>query len=145
MQYDEFITHVQSLALSNSRAEAERATRATLETIKERIAADEAKELAAQLPQQIGNYLEVSKGEAGQSFNLQEFITRTSQKENIEPTTAAMHVRAVFAVLQNAVTPEKFAAFHSHFSHDYEELFTSAPTSEVHTKKISPNLGNQTN
>ncbi|OUL19093.1 DUF2267 domain-containing protein [Nostoc sp. 106C] len=131
MEYNEFITHVQSLAQSNSRAEAERATRATLETIKERIGSDKAKELAAQLPDELSNYLDGNQGESAQSFNLQEFIARASQKEDIEPTTAAIHVRAVFAVLQNAVKPEKFTAFHKHFSHDYEELFPTAPTSEV--------------
>ncbi|MBW4563479.1 MAG: DUF2267 domain-containing protein [Mojavia pulchra JT2-VF2] len=133
MEYNEFITHVQSLAQSNSREEAERATRATLETIKERIAGDEVQELAAQLPQELGNYLRGRDEEPAQSFNLQEFIARTSQKENIEPTTTAIHVRAVFAVLQNAVSPEKFAAFHSHLSHDYEQLFDTSSISEVPT------------
>lgn len=133
MQYEEFITHVQSLALSDSRVEAERATRATLETIQERIPAEEVQALAEQLPRELKNCLETSQGQPGQIFNLQEFINRTSQKENIEPTTAAIHVRAVFAVLQNAVVPEKFASFHAYFSHDYEELFTSASSSEVST------------
>ncbi|MEA5622094.1 DUF2267 domain-containing protein [Nostoc sp. UHCC 0251] len=123
MEYDEFITHVQSLTQSDSREEAERATRATLETLKERIANDEAQELAASLPQQLGDYLLGKEGDSGGSFNLQEFIARASQKENIEPTTVAIHVRAVFTVLQNAISPELFAALHSHFSHDYEELF----------------------
>lgn len=125
MQYDEFITHVQSLTQSNSREEAERSTRATLETVKERISVDEAEKLAAQLPQELGEYLRGRDVESNQSFNLQEFIARASQKENIEPTTAAIHVRAVFAVLQNAIKPEIFAAFHAHLSHDYEELFAT--------------------
>jgi uncharacterized protein (DUF2267 family) len=128
MEYTEFITHVQSLAQSNSREEAERATRATLETLKERVPGDEIQELATQLPAELGNCLQGEKEQTDQSFNLQEFITRVSQKENIEPTTTAIHVRAVFAVLQNAVNPEKFAKFHTYFSHDYEELFTTAPT-----------------
>jgi uncharacterized protein (DUF2267 family) len=128
VEYNEFITHVQSLAQSNSRAEAERAIFATLETIEERIGSAKAQELAAQLPDELRNYLKASQKESAQSFNLQEFIARTSQKENIDPVTAVNHVRAVFAVLQNAVPPEKFTAFHTHFSHDYEELFTTAPT-----------------
>lgn len=123
MEYDEFITHVQSLTQSDSREEAERATRATLETLKERIANDEAQELAANLPQQLGDYLRGKEGDSGGSFNLQEFIARASQKEDIEPTTVAIHVRAVFTVLQNAISPELVDALHSHFSHDYEELF----------------------
>ncbi|WP_414544609.1 DUF2267 domain-containing protein [Nostoc sp. CCY0012] len=131
MEYNEFITHVQSLAQSNSREEAESATRATLETLKERVPGDEIQDLARQLPQELGNYLQGREAENEQSFNLQEFIMRVSQKENIEPTTTAIHVRAVFAVLQNAVNPEKFAKLHTYFSHDYEELFTTAPTSEA--------------
>ncbi|MBW4558773.1 MAG: DUF2267 domain-containing protein [Trichormus sp. ATA11-4-KO1] len=131
MEYNEFITHVQSLAQSSSREEAERATRATLETLVERIPANEAKELAAQLPQELGECLLGREAESSESFGLQEFIMRVSQREDIEPTTTAIHVRAVFAVLQNAINPEKFAKFHAHFSHDYEELFTTSPTSEV--------------
>ncbi|BAZ53587.1 hypothetical protein NIES4103_62670 [Nostoc sp. NIES-4103] len=131
MEYEEFITHVQSLAQSNSREEAERATRATLETIKERIAGDEANKIAAELPQQLSEYLQGREGDTGESFKLQEFIARTSQKEHIEPTTTAIHVRAVFAVLQNAIKPETFASFQAHFSHDYEELFPASPTTEV--------------
>lgn len=131
MEYNEFITHVQSLAQSDSREEAEGATRATLETLKERIAGDEAEELAKNLPQQLGNYLRGREGDSGRSFNLQEFIARASQKENIEPTTAAIHVRAVFAVLQNAISPEQFATLHAYFSHDYEELFAISSTGEV--------------
>ncbi|MBD2570065.1 DUF2267 domain-containing protein [Anabaena lutea] len=123
MEYTEFITHVQSLTQSNSREEAERATHATLATIKELIPNDEVQELAAQLPEVLGQYLREREIEANQSFHLQEFIERASQKENIDPTTSAIHVRAVFAVLQNAITPEKFLKFHSFFSHDYEELF----------------------
>jgi uncharacterized protein (DUF2267 family) len=130
VEYNEFITHVQSLAQSDSREEAERSTRATLETVKERIAIDKAQDLATQLPQELGKYLQGKEEESNKSFNLQEFIARASQRENIEPTTAAIHVRAVFAVLQNAVKPEIFAAFHANFSHDYEELFAT-PTSEA--------------
>lgn len=128
MEYNEFITHVQSLAQSNSREEAERATRATLETITERIPGDEFKEVAAELPQELAQSLQRREGETSEAFNLQEFITRVSQRENIEPTTSAIHVRAVFAVLQNAIKPDKFSKFHNYFDHDYEELFTTSPT-----------------
>jgi uncharacterized protein (DUF2267 family) len=128
MEYNEFITHVQSLAQSNSREEAERATRATLETITERIPGDEFKEVAAELPQELAQSLQRREGEISEPFNLQEFISRVSQRENIEPTTTVIHVRAVFAVLQNAINPEKFSKFHNYFDHDYEELFTTSPT-----------------
>lgn len=49
MRYDEFIGQVQHRAGLGSHAEAERATRATLETLAERLAGGEAHDLAARL------------------------------------------------------------------------------------------------
>jgi len=57
MKRDEFINHVQSIAQLDSCEEAERAVRATLETLRERIVGDEAKDLASQLPSEFGEYL----------------------------------------------------------------------------------------
>jgi len=56
-----------------------------------------------------------------------------SRKEGVEPTAAAIHIRSVFTVLLDAVTPGEFADFQSNFSADYAELFPTAPTSEVST------------
>ncbi|WP_353930751.1 DUF2267 domain-containing protein [Okeanomitos corallinicola TIOX110] len=131
MKYTEFITHVESLAQSNSREEAENATRATLATLKELIPGDELQELVKEIPPELGECLLKQDTATHESFHLQEFIERTSQKENIAPTITAMHVRAVFAVLQNAVTPEKFKKFHGYFTHDYEELFITSSTGEI--------------
>lgn len=131
MKHDEFIKHVQSVAQLNSREEAERATRATLETLKERIVGDEASDLAAQLPKELGECLRGREGENGQYFSMQEFIVRVSEKEGVEPTAAAMHVRAVFAVLQQAVTAGEFDDIRANLSDDYAELFATAPTSET--------------
>ncbi|ARV60181.1 hypothetical protein BZZ01_17475 [Nostocales cyanobacterium HT-58-2] len=131
MKYDEFIKHVQALAQLNSGEQAESATRATLEIIRERIVGDEAKDLASQLPEELAKYLQGREGENGQHFNMQEFIKRVAEKEGVEPTHAVIHVRSVFAVLRNAITPGEFEDFQANFTHDYAELFPSSPTSEV--------------
>jgi uncharacterized protein (DUF2267 family) len=125
VKYDEFIKHVQTVAQLNSREEAERATRATLETIKERIVGDEGKDLASQLPKELAECLHGREGEDGQHFPVEEFYQRVSEKEGVEPTTAAVHARAVFAVLQDAVTPGEFADVRANFSDDYAELFAT--------------------
>lgn len=125
MKYDEFIKHVQTVAQLNSREEAERATRATLETIKERIVGDEAKDLASQLPKELAQCLHGREGEDGRHFPVEEFYQRVSEKEGVEPTTAVTHARAVFAVLQDAVTPGEFADVRANFSDDYAELFAT--------------------
>lgn len=126
MKYDEFIKHVQSVAQLNSHEEAERATTATLETIRDRIVGDEAKDLASQLPKELGEFLRGREGENGQTFSMQEFISRVSEKEGVDPVNTVIHVRAVFTVLQSAVDVGEFADFQANFSDDYAELF---PTS----------------
>jgi len=55
MKHDEFIKHVQA-AQFNSREEAGMLP-ATLEALKEHIVGNEANQLAAQLPQELGQYL----------------------------------------------------------------------------------------
>ena len=57
MKHDEFIGRVQHYARLASRGDAERATRATLETLGERLAGGEPKDLASQLPPEIGLHL----------------------------------------------------------------------------------------
>ncbi|MEA5593835.1 DUF2267 domain-containing protein [Rivularia sp. UHCC 0363] len=123
MKYDEFIKHVQSVAQIDSREQAQQSIQATLEIIKERIVGDEAKDLAAQLPEEIAQYLRGREGENGQHFKLEEFIERVSEKAGVESTDAIMHIRAVFTVLQNAVSPGEFASFKHNFSDDFAELF----------------------
>jgi uncharacterized protein (DUF2267 family) len=125
MKHDEFIKHVQSVAQLDSREEAERATRATLETLKERIVGDEASQLAAQLPKDLAQCLQGREGQFGEHFPIEEFYQRVSEKEGVEATAAATHVRAVFTVLQAAVTPGEFDDVRANFSEDYEELFAA--------------------
>lgn len=123
MKYDEFARHVQTMAQAESRAEAERAIRATLETLAERIVGNEAIQLAAQLPEPISQYLQGREGQNGDYFPLQEFYQRVSEKAGVEPTKAALQTRAVFAVLNSAITPGEFADVRANLSDDYEELF----------------------
>lgn len=126
MKYDEFIKHVQSSAQLDSRQAAEQVTYATLETIAERIVGDEASQLAAQLPAELGQYLRGHEGENGHPFSLQEFYQRVSQKAGVEPVAAAVQARAVFTVLNQAVTAGEFADIKANFSDDYSELFSVA-------------------
>lgn len=125
MKYQELLKKVQSVAQIGSEAEAEKAVQATLETLSERIIGDEAKDLAAQLPEEIGQYLRGREGENGAHFSLQEFYSKVSEKEHIEAPTAANHVRAVFATLRDAVTPGEFEEVRNALSKDYEELFAA--------------------
>jgi uncharacterized protein (DUF2267 family) len=131
MKYDEFIKHVQGFAQADSPEQAEQATRATLEVLAERIVGDEASHLAAQLPDPIADCLRGREGQNDNHFSLKEFYQRVSEKAAMEPIAAATWVRAVFAVLNSAVTPGEFADVRANFSDDYQELFASPESLEV--------------
>ncbi len=123
MKYDEFIKHVQSFAQLDSRETAQTVAKGVLETIAERIVGNESHQLAAQLPAPLSDYLEGHEGQNGNPFSLHEFYQRLSEKLDIDPIEAADYARAVFAVLNSAVTPGEFADFKANFSKDYQELF----------------------
>jgi uncharacterized protein (DUF2267 family) len=86
LKHDEFIARVRDLAEVQTNEEAERATRATLETLRERLAGNEPNNLADQLPPEIADPL---RGEGGRnSFSLAEFYRRVSDKEGVEEPEA---------------------------------------------------------
>jgi uncharacterized protein (DUF2267 family) len=130
MKFDEFIKHVQSVGQFESRDAAIQATKATLETLRERILGDEANQLAAQLPGDLADYLHGREGQMGDHFPIEEFYRRICDREGVDPETAAMHARAMFTVLQSAVTPGEFADVRSNLSEDYEEIFATGSTIE---------------
>lgn len=120
MKHDEFIGHVQQRARLDSRGAAEQATRATLETLAERLAGGQPDNLAAQLPPEIGLHLQ--RGSDTEQFGVQEFYQRVAAREDpgVQLPEAVFHAKAVMSVVREAVTggvldkvrdqlPEEFA------------------------------------
>ncbi len=131
MKYDQFIKQVQSFAQLESREAAEKATKATLEVLRDRIVGDEASQLAAQLPGDLAKCLEGREGQPGDHFKVEEFYERISQKEGVDVVTAASHAKVVFSVLNMAVTPGEFQDVTANFSEDYEELFAAPMNAQI--------------
>ncbi len=100
MRHDEFIGEVQHRAKLPSRGDAERATRATLETLGERLGAPD--NLAAQLPPEIGRHLTAST-EKFDRLTLNEFLDRIGEKSGADAPQAVFHARAVVDVMRDAV------------------------------------------
>ena len=104
MRYDEFIGQVQHRAGLGSHAEAERATRATLETLAERLAGGEAHDLASQLSPELARYLELPDAGIAAKLTLDEFFELVSEREGVDLPDATLHARVVIGVLTEAVS-----------------------------------------
>src|SRR5436309_14665285 len=104
MQYDDFVGQVQHRAHLASRGEAVTAIRATLGTLAERLVGGEVKDLASQLPREIGVFLGGVWESTGQRFSLEEFYQRVSLREGVDLPKAIHHAKAVASVLQEAVS-----------------------------------------
>lgn len=121
MKHHEFVAEARSLAELDSQEAAEKAIRATLETLRERLAGNEPSNLAAQLPPELQGSLE---GEGGrEAFPVDEFYDRVAQKEGVGREEAVRHARAVATVLQTAVTGGELDDVRSQLGSGYEELF----------------------
>lgn len=121
MKQEQFLSQVRSLAELETLDEAERAVQATFETLRERLAANEPNNLAAQLPGELGEYLEGGGGE--DAFSVGEFYDRVAEKEGVGVEEATTHARAVGAVLQEAVTEGELDDIRQQLKPEYDELF----------------------
>jgi uncharacterized protein (DUF2267 family) len=121
MKGDQFIAEVRNLAELGTNEDAQKAVRATLETLRERLAGNEPADLAAQLPPEIAPFVEGVGGR--EAFSVQEFYDRVANKEGTGSEQAVKHARAVATVLQTAVTGGALEDVRSQLGNDYEELF----------------------
>ena len=123
MKYDEFIAQVERRTGLDSREAAIRATSATLETLAERLAGGEAKDLASQLPPEIGVYLQQPFAGAGEPFSLDEFFQRVSNREGVSLADATYHARIIIALISEVVTMGEIENVRSQLPTNFRELF----------------------
>jgi uncharacterized protein (DUF2267 family) len=122
-QLERFMTVVQQKA-GISWADAERATRATLETLAERISAGEARDLAARLPPEVAPWLATDTG--AQPFGVDEFIRRVAAREEADVDTAQRHARAVFEALGRSVGTDEIADMAAELPKEFSPLVDEA-------------------
>src|SRR3954453_14977848 len=122
MQYGEFMKDVRERAgIDEDRAE--KAVRATLNTLDQRRAGGEPHDLASQLPEELKQTVELTTGEgAGIGWDADEFVAKVAAREGCSPKQAREHVRAILAALRDAVTPREFDDLTSQLDRSYREL-----------------------
>lgn len=129
MQYHEFVGHVQNRARLGSTGAAVRAIHATLETLGERINEDEAEHLAAQLPHEVGAYLE--QASTTESFELDEFFERVAKREAVDLPDSVHHARVVLDVVLEAITPDQADHLHAQLPGEYEQLLAAGSEGQM--------------
>ncbi|SFR47214.1 Uncharacterized conserved protein, DUF2267 family [Marinobacter daqiaonensis] len=123
MQFHEFLGQVQNRAKLDSPDAAMLATRATLNTLAERLSGNEPANLAAQLPGEIGNHLKTGTAGKGERFNVDDFIARVSKREGVPENQATHHAQVVMGVLNEAVSTGEMADVQGQLPEDYALLF----------------------
>lgn len=143
MNEDEFLTVVEQLA-EVGRDRALLATRATLQTLGERISGGEARDLAEQLPDGLAPWIGAES--RAQPFGIDEFLRRVGERESVDPETAARHARAVFAALERAVGEDEFDDMVSELPKTFAPLLpkglhVEATTSDWFLERVADRTG----
>jgi uncharacterized protein (DUF2267 family) len=120
----EFVEAVQNRA-GLSRQESADLSRATLETLAERLSDGEARQLSAQLPDGLREYVRPHKRQA-ERFGLDEFIRKVSEHTALTTEETTRGVGAVLATLREAVTASEFEDVMSQLPGDFGELVRTA-------------------
>jgi uncharacterized protein (DUF2267 family) len=120
MDYQQFVKKVQTDA-NLDKEQAMRAVEATLQTLGERITDDEAKDLAAQLPQELKTPLGEQTGI--QKYNLQEFLRQVARREGCSEEEARRHAQVVFQTLCEAVSHGEMKDVMSQLPKEFQEVF----------------------
>jgi uncharacterized protein (DUF2267 family) len=143
MDYDQFISVVQN-ALGSDRETAERATRAVLWTLGQRIGADEGVVYVSHLPAELGSLLHTAGG--AQSFDAQEFVRRVANREDTDPDTAELHILVVLGALARALPDREYDHMVTRLSKDYAPLLPKSrtppvPSTQAFLKQVAERAG----
>ncbi|MCH7231922.1 DUF2267 domain-containing protein [Glycomyces sp. L485] len=135
MKHDRFIGYVQDRAHLPSRGAAEGATRATLETLGERLPDHLAEKIASQLPPEIGEhlrrYMAEDKSGTGQHFGFDEFAYRVAQREHTDEPSAIYHSRVVLELVGRATTGSVMDKVRDALPSDLRPLVDSGSTGHL--------------
>ncbi|MEU0970020.1 DUF2267 domain-containing protein [Streptomyces sp. NPDC005917] len=120
MDYETFIDTV-SRRSQVPRDKAETLSRATLETLAERLTRGEADDLASELPKPLKTALIAPTPEA-EGFGLDEFVNRVSRRSGMSPNESREGVRAVLSTLRDAVSGGEFRHVLAQLPREFGEL-----------------------
>lgn len=126
MEYGTFVDQVAGRT-GTSGARAAELTRATLETLSERMTGGEVLDLAAQLPKSLWEALKPHpRTEAADRFGAAEFVARVARRAGCDENAARGAVRAVFTTLRAAINSGEFRDVVVQLPRDYRDMVEPA-------------------
>jgi uncharacterized protein (DUF2267 family) len=105
VDYEQFLELVQRWS-GLDRASAERAVRATLRALRDRLSPGVARAVAASLPAEVLADLHTTRD--AERFDVDEFLARIAASEGVDIGTAERHARAVLLAIRRALPPDQF-------------------------------------
>lgn len=127
MQFDEFIDQVQKQTGLSARQDAVGVTRAVLETLGERVDRKIWNGIAAQLPDELKEFL-LARAEYTDRYPLTEFYNRVGARANLKYNDASERTRQVFSVLRQAISAGEWDNLVESLPRgEYGEVFEEGP------------------
>ena len=133
MDRDQFIAVVRRVAGVGEEA-AERATRATLQTLAERLSPEETRDLVERLPPELGPWL--ATGRPAEGFDVDTFLGRVAERAEVDLAAAERRARAVLTALARAVGDDEYADMVAQLPKDYAMLLPRGPAVEVQPVEV---------
>lgn len=133
MKEHEFVAAVGRTAGLENADRAATAVRAVLSVLGQRLAGDEPREVASQLPPSIAEALPATG--AGGTFGVEEFYRRVAaaEGEGCTQDSAREHTRAVIAALKAAITKSEFDDLAAQLPGDYrQDVLATASATDRH-------------
>ncbi|MET1022272.1 MAG: DUF2267 domain-containing protein [Arthrobacter sp.] len=124
MDFEQFVHLVANRADVVGWDRAQALINGTLRTLAERISGGEARDLAAQLPEEFKPSLTDAE-ETVETFTVDEFVRRVAERAGVDEDTALKGARAVMATVRDAVTSSEWDDVIAQLPKQYRELIGS--------------------
>jgi uncharacterized protein (DUF2267 family) len=140
VDYDQFLSIVQQWAHVDADV-ADRAVRATLHTLADRLSPGVARSVAAQLPAELLEPLYTTRD--AERFDVDEFLDRVAKREGVDLDTAEEHVRAVFRALRKVLPPEELRRLAADLPEDIRAFLEAFPvmSAEEFLRRVAERTG----
>src|SRR4051812_45211738 len=122
MQLADFIGEVARLGGFTRRTEAKRATVATLAVLGERLATEQSRLLAEELPPELARVLR--RAVHDRDFELEELYARVAQREKVELGFGIEHAQVVCEVMAKSLREDSVQRIRQHLPEAIAALFT---------------------